>query len=215
MRIVSAILVSLSLILALAACDDDEGDGGEPTAGGATSAEATDATEEPPDGAAFELPESPISAALTTPYAYNDAGSLTPVAEQYPFPSGSVTAVWYQSGGLYVVHFDGFPVNEALCPGASILLASGFQNAANSPTAEGACEGADTLKPPPTGVYLCGDEPLLLFLTEVPTSSVGELYASTNLFHGDGSATGLLGSVPSDVASTPEVDLSSCTPPAG
>jgi hypothetical protein len=216
MRSAIALTVFLSLAIALVACDDG-GDGNATATSEPTSAEATATTggEDTPEGAAFELPDSPISAALTSPYAYNDAGSLTPLEEQYPFPAGSVTAAWYQSDGLYVVYFEGFPVAEALCPGASIRVGEGFQNAANSPTAEGACDEADTLKPPPTGVYLCGDEPLLLFLTEVPTSTEGELYASTNIFHEDGSATGLLGSVASDIASTPEVDLSSCTPPEG
>jgi hypothetical protein len=165
-------------------------------------------------GEEFPLPDSPIEASLDRPYAYNAAGSLTPVEAQYPFPAGSVAARWYQSEGLYVIYFEGFPIGAALCPGASIFADAGYQNAANSPTAPGACADADTLKPPPTGPYVCGDG-LLLFLTEVPTSSVGELYASTNLFHEDGSATGLLGSTPSDIAQTPEVDLSSCTPPTG
>jgi hypothetical protein len=214
-----AVIVILSLVVAFGGCDDNGSEGEATATSEATSAaEATSTTEATPAAGAFELPESAVSAPLDSPYAYNtaDQTSLTPVAEQYPFPAGSVTAVWYQSGGLYVVYFEGFPVDEALCPGASIQLASGaFQNAANSPTADGACDDADTLKPPPTGVYLCGDEPLLLFLTEVPTSSEGLLYASTNLFHGDGTATGLLGSVQSDSASTPEVDLSACTPPLG
>jgi hypothetical protein len=203
------ILIAVAAVLAFSACKDDKKTP-PPAAGETPSGEAS-----PADGG-FSLPESGVSALLSTPYANDaDLNPLTPSPEQLPFPEGSVSAHWYQSDGLYVVWFKDFPLDEGLCPGTSILLASGgFQNPANSPTAEGACEGVDTLKPPPTGPHICG-EGLMLFQTEVPVETEGELYASTNRQHEDGSSTGVLGHAPANLAETPEVDLSSCEGPTG
>jgi predicted small secreted protein len=213
-----ALLAAVALA-ALAACNNGDGDGETPATGGETPAagETPEPTTPAADGDEFSLPESGVAAPLSSPYAYelDTNASLTAEPEKYPFPAGSVSARWYQSEGLYVVYFDGFPLDGGLCPGASIQLASGgFQNAANSPTAPGACEGTTSLRPPPTGPYICPGD-LVLFLTEVPTSTDGVLFASTNLNHGDGTATGLLGSTPANLDETPEVDLSPCEPPTG
>jgi hypothetical protein len=208
------VLTLVAALAALAACSDDK-EGTTPTGGGDTPT-AGPTGEASPAGDGFSLPESGVSTPLSTPYGFNaDQSSRNATPDEYPFPAGSVSAVWYQSGGLYVVYFEGFPLDEPLCPGASIQLASGgFQDPANSPTGPGGCDGVPTLKPPPTGPYICDDD-LVLFLTEVSTETDGVLYASTNRQKEDGSGAGMLGSVQANLEETPEVDLSGCEPPTG
>jgi hypothetical protein len=216
MRILASLAMLLLIGMSLVACGDD-GDDGAPAPTSTEEAEATSTTvppsaspTEPSDGA-FSLPESPLSATLDQPYQYQDDQPLTPAPEDYPFPAGSVTAHWYQSEGVFVVYFEGFPADGPLCPGASILTDTGFQGVANGPAAPGACEGIDTLKPPPTGVHRC--DGLVLFRTEVAVGLEGDLYASTNRNLADGSSSGMLGFIASSAGEAPEVDLSACTPP--
>jgi hypothetical protein len=208
--ILALVLVPLA---AFGACSDDDGeDTSDP---GEVTAVATAAASTPtPSTSGFELPDSPVSLTLSTPYSFNATGRLTPVPADFPFPADSVTVRWYQQDGLYVAHFDGFPTEEALCPGTSIQAGQEFQNAANSPTAPGACANASTLRPPPTGVYRC-EGGIIMFLTEIPVATEGTLFASTNRYSADGRAVGLQGSVATDIANTPEIDLSPCIAPAG
>jgi hypothetical protein len=203
----AGLIVIVVAMLAFSACKDDKKE--------ATPAAAeTPAAGETPDEGGFALPEGRVSASLDTPYGFNaDQSSRQASEDEYPFAVDSVNAVWYQSGGLYVVYFEGFPLDEPLCPGASIeVQAGGFLHAANSPTGEGGCQGVPTLRPAPTGAYLC-DEEFLLFLTEVPVGTEGELYASVNRQNADGSGAGMLGHAPATPEQTPEVDLSACEGP--
>ena len=211
MRLVRLLCLGLALVL-FAGCSDDDGDSGD--AGGVTPVATAPASTPTASASGFELPDSTISLTLATPYAFSPTGRLTPVPADFPFPADSVTVRWYQQDGLYVAHFDGFPTEEPLCPGTSIQVGQEFQNAANSPTAQGACANATTLKPPPTGVYRC-EGGIIMFLTEIPTTTHGTLFASTNRYFDDGRAVGLQGSVASDIANTPEIDLTPCIAPTG
>lgn len=213
MRRLTSIATLVVLGSVLVACSDDEGDSDEP---GGVTAVSTAAASPTPSASGFELPDSAVSLVLSTSYSFNQAGAAPPAAAtDLPFPADSVTVYWYQQDGVYVAYFEGFPTDEGLCPGTSIQVAPGmFEDAANAPTAPGACANATTLKPPPTGVYRC-EGGLVLFRTEIPTTSEGTLFASTNRYLEDGKAVGLQGSVASDISNTPEVDLSPCIAPTG
>jgi hypothetical protein len=212
---ISRILICTLLltVAAVSACSDADAPSDDPTA--SLEAETTQRSS-PVSEVEFALPQSGVSAPLDRPYGFNaDQSSRQAPPGEYPFPVNSVTARWYQSDGFYVVYFEDFPLDEPLCPGASIQLATGgFANAGNSPTGEGGCEGVPTLKEPPVGPYICGDG-LVLFRTAVPIETQGELFASTNRQQNDGSGAGVLGHAPANASEAPEVDLSGCDPPTG
>ncbi len=185
MRAIGLLLAGMLFIALIAACASDE---------------------------AFSLPDTPISASLTTTYKVPDPqGSGVPSADELPVAAGSVEARWYQSGGKYVVHYQGLSLAESgpLCPGNSISTDSGFLHISNAPTEAGACTGATTLVPPPTGVKLCGE--LVLYLTDIPVDLAGELFGTIEIYLADGTIIGLTSMATADAAAAPEVDLSSCT----
>lgn len=210
------IVFTLAAIVALSACKDDK-KGSTPGAGETPAAEETPAGEPSPEDGDFSLQESGVSAPLGAPYAADASGAAVEAdTADLPFTAGSVSAHWYQQDGTYVVWFEDFPLEEPLCPGASIQLPSGgFEGAANASTGDGSgCLGVSTVMPPPTGAYLCDGE-FLMFLTAVSTETDGELYASTNRQFEDGSYAGILAHAPTNLDETPEVDLNSCEGPTG
>jgi len=130
---------------------------------------------------------------------------------ELPFPAGAVAAHWYQYGGYYVVHYSGLDLNQTgpLCPGNSIQAGT-FQNVTNSPTATGSCDGGTpvTLATPPMGAYLCGTE--LVYHTAIPTTKTGNLWGTIDVIDGD-TLVELTSMVVSNIAITPELDISSCS----
>lgn len=223
MRPILLLLAGALFLLLIAACGDDDDDA-TPTPDGSPTADASDATPTsdasdgtpagdttlPPSGPAGQLllPVTPVSATLTE--TYHTGQDAPPSADQLPIAAGLVQALWYQSGGSYVVYYAGlFPTGDPTCPGNSISTASGFEHISNAPTAEGACEGATTLADEPAGVKVCDGK--LLYLTEIPVETEGTLYGSVEAFLDDGSIVGVTSQVEADAAATPEIDLSSCS----
>ena len=184
MRTIGLLLAGMLCIALIAACTSDDGDTPE----------------------AFSPPDTPISASLTTTYGPSD---------QLPVAAGSVEARWYQSGGKYVVYYQGLSLAESgpLCPGNSIFAEGEFQHISNAPTEAGACTGATTLVPPPTGVKLCGE--LVLYLTDIPVDLAGDLYGTIEIYLVDGTIVGLTSTATVDAAAAPAIDLSSCSDATG
>ncbi len=202
MRTIAYLLAGMLFIALIAACTDDDGDKDDGSTDATPTAESTDEATATPEEGAFSLPDTTVSASLTTTYGPPDE---LPVAE------GSVEARWYQSGGKYVVHYLGLSLAESgpLCPGNSISTDSGFLHISNAPTEAGACTGANTLVPPPTGVKLCGEQ--VLYLTDIPADLTGILYGTIEIYLADGTIVGLTSMATADAAAAPEIDLSSCS----
>ena len=213
MRTIAYLLAGMLFITLITACTSDDGDKDDGSTDATATSESTDATptSESMDEAtatpeAFSLPDTPISASLTTTYGPSD---------QLPVATGSVEARWYQSGGQYVVHYAGLSLAESgpICPGNSISTDSGFLHISNAPTEAGACTGATTLVPLPTGVKLCGEQ--VLYLTDIPVDLAGDLYGTIEIYLADGTIVGVTSTATADAASAPEIDLSSCSDATG
>ena len=223
MRFALLLITLLTAGLLFASCGDDEDNAPAETPADSTDGSADQTDDDTPDDAddagngdssagGFTLPDSELTAPLNQTY---DTSGAPVTDDTLPVPTGSVIARWYQSGGLYVVYYDGLDiaVTGPLCPGNSIQTATGFDFVSNAPTGEGACSTATTLVPAPTGVRLCGDD--LLYLTAIPVETEGTLYGTIEQFRSDSSIIGLTSQVVADSAAAPEVDLSSCDIPAG
>jgi hypothetical protein len=117
-----------------------------------------------------------------------------------------VEANWYRSAGVYVIAFGGLDLAETgpLCPGTSVQTGAGFEHVTNSPTEEGACEGAENLAGPEAGVRTCG--PLLLYISEIPENTEGDLFASLEVYQEDGTIIGVTGVAEADMSAAPEID---------
>ena len=195
-------IVSLGILLLLAGCNGDgqPQDNGEPTTTPATTAGTT-------EPAAAELATSDLKAPLNGSYKIRPDGSrVPPTQKELPAPIGSVEANWYRSGGVYVIAFGGLDLEEAgpVCPGSSIQTDAGFEHVTNSPTEKGACEGAPSLAGEDAGVRTCG--PLVMYITEIPEDTEGQLYASVERYQKNGRIIGVTGVVEADMSAAPEID---------
>jgi hypothetical protein len=160
-----------------------------------------------PESSGAELTASELTAGLNGGYKVKPNGSRVPPTErELPVPLDTVQAHWYRSGGVYVVVFGGLDLDEteAVCPGSSIQTDSGFEHVTNSPTEEGACEGAPTIAGPGAGVRTCGS--LLLYITEIPEDTKGDLFASLERYERNGKIIGVTGVVAADISAAPEID---------
>ena len=211
MRTIGLLLAGILFIGLIVACNDDDEDEDNGSTDATPTAELTDEATATPEDEGFSLPDTTVSASLTTTYKVPDPQGSGPSADELPVAAGSVEARWYQSGGKYVVHYAGLSLDESgpLCPGNSISTDSGFLHISNAPTEAGACTGADTLVPPPTGVKLCGE--LVLYLTDIPVDLAGELFGTIEIYLADGTIIGLTSTATADAAAAPEIDLSSCS----
>jgi hypothetical protein len=179
----------LGTLLLLSACTDGAGLSGE---GGG--------------GPRVELAKSKLVAPLAGAYKVRPNGSRVPPRQgELPVPVGAVEAHWYRSDGFYVVAFRGLDLQQSgpVCPGSSIQTAAGFEHVTNAPTKESACEGATSLASPGAGVRTCG--PLVFYLTEIPESAKGALFASVEVYKGS-RITGVTGVIEADRSAAPEID---------
>jgi hypothetical protein len=117
-----------------------------------------------------------------------------------------VEANWYRSGGVYLIAFGGLDLEASgpLCPGSSVQTDAGFERVTNSPTEKGACEGAPNLAGADAGVRTCG--PLVMYITEIPEDTEGQLYASVERYQKNGRIIGVTGVVDADMSAAPEID---------
>jgi hypothetical protein len=195
--------VCLGILLLLAGCTGQEPeDNGGPT----TTPGTPGATASPTEPAASELAESTLTAELSGSYKIRPDGTRVPPTErELPVRLGTVEANWYRSGGVYVIAFGGLDLEESgpVCPGSSIQTDSGFEHVTSSPTGEGACEGAPNLAGPDAGVRTCG--PLVLYITEIPEDTEGDLFASVERYEGE-RIVGVTGVVEADMSAAPEMD---------
>jgi hypothetical protein len=180
---------SLGALILLSACNGQgaQGDDGEVTT---------------------ELAASDLVSPLDGTYKIKVDGSRVPPREdELPVPLGTVEGHWYRSGGNYVIAFKGLNVDETgpLCPGSSIQTDVGFEHVTNSPTEEGACEGAENIAGEDAGVRTCG--PLVLYITEIPEDTEGDLFATVEQYAENGSIVGVTGVVEADMSAAPEIDL--------
>jgi hypothetical protein len=186
----------MGALLLLTACN---GNGAEP-----------DGTEPPENGGQAgrtELAASELKAPLAGAYKIRPDGSRVPPREdELPVPLGTVEAHWYRSGGVYVVAFGGLDLEESgpVCPGSSIQTDAGFEHVTNSPTEGEACEGAPNLAASDAGVRTCG--PLVLYITEIPEDTEGDLFASVERYEGNGRILGVTSVVAADMSAAPEID---------
>jgi len=123
------------------------------------------------------------------------------------FPSGSVEAHWYQWDGVYVVLYRGYDATNmsGICPGNSIEAEGGFADISNSPypsTAEAACEGA--LNIATVGSMSCGG--LLYYVTDIPTTTSGNLWGTIELQTGMGFIGQTTFGTPANPASAPDFE---------
>jgi hypothetical protein len=154
-----------------------------------------------------ELKTSELTAPLNGGYKVKPNGSrVPPTQRELPVPLGTVEAHWYRSSGVYVIAFGGLDLDEIepVCPGSSIQTDAGFEHVTNSPTEEGACEGAPTIAGSGAGVRTCG--PLLLYITEIPEETGGDLFASLERYERSGKIVGVTGVVAADMSAAPEID---------
>jgi hypothetical protein len=181
----------LGALLLLTGCTADEGQqDGQQRKGGEAAVEA-----------------SKLVAPLAGAYEIQPDGSRVPPSEaELPVPLNTVQAHWYRSGGMYVIAYGGLDLAEtgAICPGSSIQTDVGFEHVSNAPTEEGACEGAENLAGPEAGVRTCG--PLVLYITNIPEKTEGDLFASLERYEEDGKIVGVTGVVEADMAAAPEID---------
>jgi hypothetical protein len=183
-------------LLLLTACN---GNGAEP--------DGTEPPENGGQGGRTELAASDLTAPLAGAYKIRPNGERVPPTEgELPVPLGTVEAHWYRSGGVFVAAFGGLDLEEAgpVCPGSSIQTDAGFEHVTNSPTEEGACEGAPNLAASDAGVRTCG--PLVLYITEIPEDTEGDLFASVERYRDNGVILGVTGVVAADMSAAPEID---------
>jgi hypothetical protein len=154
-----------------------------------------------------EMPASQLKASLSGAYKVKPDGSrVPPRQEELPVPLDTVEAHWYRSGGMYVVAFRGLDLDESgpVCPGSSAQTDSGFEHVTNSPTEDRACEGAQNIAGLDAGVRICG--PLVLYITEIPENTEGDLFASVERYAKRGRIVGVTGVVAADMSAAPEID---------
>jgi hypothetical protein len=154
-----------------------------------------------------EIPASQLKASLSGAYKVKADGSrVPPRQEELPVPLDTVEAHWYRSGGMYVVAFRGLDLDETgpVCPGSSAQTDSGFEHVTNSPTEDRACEGAQNIAGLDAGVRICG--PLVLYITEIPEDTEGDLFASVERYAKRGRIVGVTGVVAADSSEAPSID---------
>jgi hypothetical protein len=154
-----------------------------------------------------EMAASELTAPLNGGYKVKPDGSrVPPTQRELPVPLGTVTAHWYRSDGVYVVVFAGLDLEETgpVCPGSSIQTDGGFEHVTNSPTEQGACEGAPNVAPSGSGSRICG--PLVLYVTEIPDDAEGDLFASIERYADGGKIVGVTGVIGADPSAAPQVD---------
>jgi hypothetical protein len=159
-----------------------------------------------------ELSASQLKASLSGAYKVKPDGSrVPPRQEELPVPLDTVEAHWYRAGGMYVVAFRGLDLDESgpICPGSSAQTDSGFEHVTNSPTEDGACEGAQNIAGLDSGVRICG--PLVLYITEIPEDTEGDLFASVERYAKKGRIVGITGVVAADSSAAPEIDAEADT----
>lgn len=163
-------------------------------------------------GGRSELSVSQLKAPLSGAYKVKPNGSrVPPRQEELPVPLDTVEAHWYRSGGMYVVAFKGLDLDETgpVCPGSSAQTDSGFEHVTNSPTEDGACEGARNIAGVDSGVRICG--PLVLYITEIPEDTEGDLFASVERYAKRGRIVGVTGVVAADSSAAPRIDTAADT----
>jgi hypothetical protein len=159
-----------------------------------------------------ELLASQLKAPLSGAYKVKPDGSrVPPRQEELPVPLDTVEAHWYRSGGMYVVAFKGLNLEETgpVCPGSSAQTDSGFEHVTNSPTEDDACEGARNIAGVGSGVRICG--PLVLYITEIPEDTEGDLFASVERYANKGRIVGVIGVVAADPSAAPRIDTAADT----
>ena len=190
----------------------------------ATATSASTPNETPTDTAApvETFPTTPIKGSLDL--GYDTSGAPFDSAKLNGVRPGQVQAFWYQSGGAFVIVYATVDLASfGFCPGNSIQTETGFDHVSNAPTAPEACKGVEsTLAAPPIGVRLCTSlaSGAFAYLTAIPTSAQGVLYASIAKGQPDGSIAGVVGIAgggASPAGTVPEIDLGilGCTPVAG
>jgi hypothetical protein len=157
------------------------------------------------EAGAVEIPATTVSAKLDIGYKVEDGRNVDFEPDELPVAPGSAEARWYRGATNLVVVYAAPDLGaEPICPGNSIETAEGFEHVSNSPTDEGACEGAPTLADDPAGVRVC--EGLLVYETVIPVDSDGSLFASLERYEG-GTITGVTGAAAySSGAAVPQLD---------
>ncbi len=190
-----------------------------PTEAPTASPSATPALTPTPT-ASETFPATPVVATLNI--AYDSTGAPFDPTKLGGITAGQVQAFWYRSGGSYVVVYATVDLSKTgpLCPGNSIETANGFEFISNAPTAPNACKGEEpTLATPPVGVRLCTSlaSRAFAYLTAIPATSEGVLYASVERAEADGSIVGITGRAATTAGPAPEVDLDElgCSPVPG
>ena len=221
-------LLVVSLMVAFAACggsDDPEptatqqpAETASPTPAPATPTETPLPTETPvpptpeptatPEG--FYLPETPVTALLANSYAFKDGAPTGYLTTDLPIIAGSAGSWWYTAMDRYVVAFRGLEPDAVgpICPGASIESGGVFQFISNSPTEVGACSGATMIAADPAGAYRCRG--FLVYVTEVPAGTAGNLYGTLERFGDDGTIYGVTSATRGDVTQAPPLDMTEC-----
>ena len=207
--ILTAATLATSLLFFGCGSSDDSpgGTGGTPGTGGTGAAGGSGGGD---GGAGGDGGTGGLAVIETTPII----GTLSAYPDMVPdqggedlFPEGSVQAHWYQWDGVYVVLYRGYDATlpSGLCPGNSIETGGAFANISNSPwpsTATSACEGALAIAA--EGSMSCG--PLLYYVTDIPTTTVGNLWGSIELQTGAGFIGQTTFGTPSDIDNTPEFE---------
>jgi len=220
LRIRLALGASLAVALVASGCSSSSDDSTTTSAAGeaTTTTTAAETTTTTPTAPTTTTTAAPTTTTTTTTEVSDTDVPPTPIVGvlsaygpggESLFPAGSVEAHWYQWDGLYVVLYRGFNtlLGDPICAGNSILETDGqFEYISNSPhegTVAEICEGVPKLVDAPSGVYSCG--PLLYYLTEIPTETVGTLFGTLEIVRagvGDGQSS----IAESDIASTPEFE---------
>ncbi len=164
----------------------------------------------------------PTALSATLDIAYDSTGAPYDPAKLGGITAGQVQASWYRSGSVYVIVYTNVDPNAAggLCPGNSIQTANGFEHVTNAPTAPDACKGEEkTLATPPVGVRLCTSLGTMAFayVTAIPITATGVLYASVEKAQANGAIVGVTGRAPTSAGAAPPVDLDAlgCAPVPG
>jgi hypothetical protein len=209
MRATCVAVVAAGLLLLTGCGDDESGGGGTTSTSAPPSGSTTSTTAADSDGQDFELPDTPLTAVLdsTYPVAGFDA-------ETFGVQPGSVTAAWYSVGDRWAVHYAGLSREDAngKCPGNSIQVEDGFEHISNSPFGALACSGYEDLPNyagtilPPGSLHVCG-ESTIVYVTEIPLSAEGTLYASLEQVLDDGTVQGMTSMVVADAEQAPEITL--------
>jgi hypothetical protein len=123
------------------------------------------------------------------------------------FPEGSVQAHWYQWNGFYVVLYRGYDATDpmSVCPGTRILIEGGFdlETLTSSPYPSDGDEACVDARNVVVGASRrCG--PLLYYVTNIPVSSVGELWGTIEKQTGAGFIGQTTFGTASDIENTPD-----------